>query len=526
MNWSCYLISIRINNMRYDRFKSQVLALFFIVTIVPALVVGAVWFTYTQTHTVNFLIFDFRTFVVPVILIGIIPAVLLSFLFAELLAKPVRQMRDAALEMAHGNFKNRFRKGGHGEFHEINDALDQIAGKLQQVISQHLSEMELIEAERGKLRTVLNSMSDGVFALDRAGRIILFNKAASELTGRTIEEVAGQLAEKVMPFRRNGELIMTRWLALGAGTESKVGEWKGLELYTATGESLYVDVRARVLKDDPNGIAALITFHDLTKTHQLEEMKVDFVALAAHELRTPLTEIKGYLDILHHEAKGLSKANQLFLTKSIESANQLSGLMHNLLNVSRIEHNELGYQPMPMDYLDFLATVTEEMQVHAKTQNRTVTLNLPNRLPQVVADSGALREVVVNLVQNAIAHTARKTGIITISATKKADEIETTVADNGSGIPADAIPHLFTKFYRVNEMNSATRGTGLGLYICKSIIEAHGGAIWVESEEGKGTTFSFRIPVKPVANLDTDVDNSTSSITRGAHGWIKDHSVH
>ena len=143
-----------------------------------------------------------------------------------------------------------------------------------------------------------------------------------------------------------------------------------------------------------------------------------------------------------------------------------------------------------------------------------------------MADSGALREVVVNLVQNAIAHTARKTGIITISATKKADEIETTVADNGSGIPADAIPHLFTKFYRVNEMNSATRGTGLGLYICKSIIEAHGGAIWVESEEGKGTTFSFRIPVKPVANLDTDVDNSTSSITRGAHGWIKDHSVH
>ncbi len=133
-------------------------------------------------------------------------------------------------------------------------------------------------------------------------------------------EVAGQLAEKVMPFRADGELVMDRWLAEGSGTEHKIGQWKGLELYRADGHSLFVDVEAVVLKNDPNGISALVTFHDLTKAHQLEEMKIDFVALAAHELRTPLTEIKGYLDILSTEAKGLTRDQKKFLSQAINSA--------------------------------------------------------------------------------------------------------------------------------------------------------------------------------------------------------------
>jgi signal transduction histidine kinase len=292
---------------------------------------------------------------------------------------------------------------------------------------------------------------------------------------------------------------------------------------------LYVNVEAVVLNDDPNGIAALITFHDLTKTHQLEQMKIDFVALAAHELRTPLTEIKGYLDILENEATGLTKSNRDFLKRTIASANQLNGLMHNLLNVSRIEHGELGYEPEPVDYVTFLHGIEPELQSSAVGQNRKLKLELPQKLPPVTADATALREVIVNLVQNAIAHTAPKTGTITITVVKRRNEVETVVRDNGTGIPADALPHLFTKFYRVEEMKSATRGTGLGLYICKSIIMAHGGNIWVESEEGKGSTFTFVLPFKMVAPASSREDNATNStiqITRGAHGWIKNHSVH
>jgi PAS domain S-box-containing protein len=514
--------------MRSDPFRRQVLALFFIVSVVPALVVGAVWYVYTQTSQLNFLFLDFKSFVLPVILVGLIPALVLSYAFAELLARPVRRIHRAVLDLSSGDFTPKFRESSAAEFEEIGQALDLVAARLQQTLSRDASETALIEAERSKLRTVLNSMTDGVFALDRSGRIILFNKAASELTGRSIEEVAGQLAEKVMPFRANGQLVMTRWLATHPGTTRKVGEWRGLELYDASGRSLYVDVQAMMLKSDPNGIAALVTFHDLTETRQLEEMKIDFVALAAHELRTPLTEIKGYLDILEHEAKGLTKANHEFLERGIASAARLSGLVHNLLNVSRIEHGELGFSPEAINFHDFLTDIATEMRTSAESQHRTLVAHIPAKLPTVIADNTAIREVVINLIDNAIKNTASETGKIELSAGFKSGEIEVSVKDNGAGIPEEAIPHLFTKFFRVSEMKSTTSGTGLGLYICKSILDAHGGAIWVESKLGSGSTFSFRLPLSPVAAAAHTRDNtatSTSTISRGAHGWIKDHPV-
>jgi PAS domain S-box-containing protein len=515
-------------NMKPDQFRRQLLAVFFVVSVVPALVVGAIWYVYTQTSTLNFLFLDFDSFVLPVILVGLIPAVVLSVVFAELLARPVHRIRNAALEMASGNYKTRFHSHGAGEFQEIAQALDQLATRLQQILSQTASETAVIASERGKLHSVLNSMTDGVFALDKAGRIILFNKAASELTGRSIAEVAGQLAEKVMPFRSGGELVMTRWLASQPGTEHKIGQWKGLELYRSDGASLYVDVQAVVLNDDPNGIAALVTFHDLTKTHQLEQMKVDFVALAAHELRTPITEIKGYLDILTHEAKNLSKSNREFLSRTMASANQLSGLMHNLLNVSRIEHGELGYQPEQLDYLAFTSDATSEFRLRAKEQHRHFKLVLPVNLPPLIADPTSLREVFTNLINNAIEHTTAGSGEITVTIKRHRDTIETAVSDNGTGIPSDAIPHLFTKFYRVGEMKSTTRGTGLGLYISRAIVEAHGGTIWVESEVGKGSSFIFRLPIRQVAipAESNDNNNRKHNFTRGTHGWIKNDSIH
>ncbi len=509
--------------MHPTHFKRQSLALFFIVSLIPALVVAAIWYVNSQIIETGPVTLDFHAFVLPVIFLGVIPAMLLSLVFAELLARPVRRIHAAVLELAKGHFDVHFQNRNAGEFQEIGEALDHVSAQLQQTLSEASSETEVIAAERNKLRSVLNSMTDGVFALDTAGRIILFNRAASELTGRSIESVAGQLAEKVMPFRKNGELVMTRWLATDSGAKEQVGHWRDLELYRADGDSLNVDVQAVLLPKDPNGIRALVTFHDLTAGQQLEQMKVDFVALAAHELRTPLTEIKGYLDILQHEAKGLTKANRQFLERSMTSANQLSGLVNNLLNVARIEHGELNYRPEPFDYLDFADQLGHELQARAKQQNRELKLVLPAQLPTIQADAVGLREVMVNLFENAVNYTPTGTGRITISIKRHRGDIETSVTDNGIGIPASAFPRLFTKFYRIEEMKSATRGTGLGLYICKSIIEAHGGHIWVESEPGTGSTFTFRIPISPGSQI-APASNDTN-ITRGAHGWIKDHTV-
>lgn len=396
------------------------------------------------------------------------------------------------------------------------------ATDFQEMRSQSTGETSLIVAERNKLRGVLNSMTDGVFALDRAGRIILFNRAACDLTGRKIESVAGQLAEKVMPFRSNGELVMTRWLADHPGTEKRIGEWKGLELYREDGTSLFVDVQAVVLEADPNGISALVTFHDLTKTRDLEEMKVDFVSLAAHELRTPLTEVRGYLDIMEHEPLGLRKEGRKLLDQAVTSAARLSALVNNLLNVARIEHGELTIRKESQDLKTLLARLEQELRRRAEVQRRTLIIDIPDGLPPVSADTIGLGEVLTNLVANAITHTSQDGGTITISAHKRGNEVEMVVTDNGKGIPHDAQRNLFTKFYRVEGLKT-THGTGLGLFICRAIIEAHGGHIWVESEEGKGASFGFTLPISAqIAQEGGEGDNNGSTnITEQGHGWIK-----
>lgn len=506
------------------KYKRQTLALFFIVSLVPALLVAAIWYWLSQINSAAVLELDFSHLVLPVFLVGVLPAIVLSFIFAELLSRPVRDIHHAIMELAAGNLVPQPLSSNHGEFKEINSALKQVSLHMQDIISTSASETALIEAERNKLRGVLNSMSDGVFALDHDGRIILFNKAATELTGRAITEVAGQLAEKVMPFRQNGELVMTRWLATHSGTPDKLGQWRNLELYHSDGSSLFVNVDAIKLQSDPNGISALITFHDLTRDHQLEEMKVDFVALAAHELRTPLTEIKGYLDILQHESKGLRKSDSDLLARSIASAAELSGLLNNLLNVARIEHGELNYNPEIIDYKAYLEALGPDFEAQLARKGLTLAIKLPARLPAMKADTVGLHEILRNLLSNAGNHTPAG-GSVTIKVKAEHNFIETTVADNGSGIPANAAGRLFTKFYRVNEFKSTSRGTGLGLFICRSIVEAHGGHIWVDSVEGKGSTFGFTLPVSKIAPSDKTDDNKIN-ITRGTHGWIKEHSIH
>lgn len=506
-------------------YKNQTLGLFFIVSLVPALFVGAIWYGYTQSTHSDAIYLSFHSIVLPVMALGILPAIALSFAFAELLHRPVRRLQEAAHEISKGNPSPAiFTQLEEGEFGEIAAVFHHMSLKLEQTLSQAESETALIEAERNKLRSVLNSMSDGVFALDKSGRVILFNKAAIRLTGRKIENVAGQLAEKVMPFRTKGELVMTRWLADQRGEGQQTGQWKGLELYRADGTSLFVDVQATVLHDDPNGIRTLVTFHDLTKGHQLEEMKIDFIALAAHELRTPVTEVRGALDILTADSISLPADDIKWLHRASQSAEELNRLINNLLGVSRIEHDNISLHIANVDYKQYLAEIAVEIARRAETADRTFSLSLPSRLPKLPLDRDAIKEVLTNLVNNALIHTPSKTHIeLTVSRDK--DTISTSLSDNGPGIPTATIPNLFTKFYRGGEMKSTTRGTGLGLYISRTIVEAHGGTIGVTSRLGEGSNFTFTLPIKSPVAPSRDAEDNNNNITRGAHGWIKTNTI-
>ena len=505
--------------MKHSQFKRHTFALFFVAALLPSLIVGTAWYSSSQLVDGGL----GTTAVIVMMVFGLSTAIIFSFIFASLLSRPVRRIHQAALELAGQKRAGAPTIPPQGELAETITALKQAGEHLEEKMNETSSELSVIEAERNKLRSVLNSMTDGVFALDADGRIILFNHAASTLTGRSVGAVAGQLAEKVMPFRRNGELVMTRWMASQLGTDNKRGEWKGLELYRADGTSLFVDVQATVLNDDPNGIRALVTFHDLTNEHKLEEMKVDFVALAAHELRTPITEIRGYLDIMQHEPIGLRSEGRQLVDHTVSSVAQLSGLINNILGVSRIEHGEMNYQPELLNWHDFLKEIEPQLVERARQSDRKLTFKISSKLPLVMADPIGMKEVMMNLVGNAIAHTEPGTGKIQVSSTLHDHEIETSVLDNGTGIPSEAVQHLFTKFFRYEGLKS-TRGTGLGLYICKSIVEEHGGYIWVETKLGHGANFSFRLPTKTKLAGQRQTSD-TSNVTRGIHGWIKNSSL-
>lgn len=239
------------------------------------------------------------------------------------------------------------------------------------------------------------------------------------------------------------------------------------------------------------------TRHDIIRDSNLEKMKVEFVSMAAHELRTPLTSIRGYLAVFMEENKDkFDNTQKMFLHRINIAVQQLMGLTENLLNASRIERGVFSISTETVDWASNVAEVVDEFSDQARDKKIELVFTKPqNQSYFVKADKIRINEVLSNLLSNALSYT-KKGGKISVEIEQKDQEVITSVKDTGVGIPKSALPHLFTKFFRAN--GSATqgiKGTGLGLYISKAIVERHGGRIWVESEAGKGSTFSFSLPV-------------------------------
>jgi signal transduction histidine kinase len=272
-----------------------------------------------------------------------------------------------------------------------------------------------------------------------------------------------------------------------------------LRLMSKQKRDRYVKLSATTLGEESKSqLGWIFTFHDVTDERELERMKLDFVSMAAHELRTPLTAIRGYLSLLGEEMEQkLTGDERMFLTRSVIGANQLSSLIENLLNVSRIERGALKLDVAPISINRLLVGVIDS--VAKMGSEKHIAIDFAPLKPEkqlVMADHFRLAEVVTNLLTNAISYSPTKTTItITVNALAAERMMRIAVKDEGEGIPEEAMSHLFTKFYRVSsKLSQGSKGTGLGLFIAKSIVEAHHGKIWVESTAGEGSTFSFTVP--------------------------------
>ena len=355
-------------------------------------------------------------------------------------------------------------------------------------------------ADKDKFEVVLSGISDAIIAVDIDQKILIFNSAAQNLTGYTIDEVMNHHIGKVIRvFDRDQELLPFDYCPIKSNdSEGTVFTKKDLKIVGKNKEFFANLVVGKIKEGAKINLGCILALHDTTEEKRLEEMKLDFVSMAAHELRTPLTSLKGYLSILIKDNKDILKPDEAtFLARADISAQQLGALVDNLLNVSRIENHRLTINIEPFDMRQLIQQSVEQIMERAKDKKITLEFKKDDSpLPKVLIDKLRMGEVLNNLVSNAIAYT-QQGGRVTIWTERKDDLVVSHVQDTGEGIPKESLPHLFTKFFRISgKLEQTTKGTGLGLYISKEIIKMHRGEIWVESELGKGSTFSFSLPTE------------------------------
>ncbi len=302
--------------------------------------------------------------------------------------------------------------------------------------------------------------------------------------------------------------------------------WQRVHVRLPDSELRQCDIAAYYNRDNPSGSEYIVTLFDHTKQYDQDDKDISFIALAVHELRTPLTMLRGYIEVFQEELEGkLDPELAGFMQKMIVSAQQLGAFFNNILNVARVEQNQLVLKLNQDNWQEILSAACQELNLRATVHNRKLSLNIASDLPPVAVDKVSIIEVINNLIDNAIKY-SEDGGTITIdSRLNKEGYIQTTVMDHGTGIPIGVIPNLFDKFYRNHRTSNQVGGTGLGLYICKSIVSAHGGEIWVQSHEGEGSTFGFTI--LPASKLAAELKaGNNDGIVRNAHGWIKNHSLY
>lgn len=357
---------------------------------------------------------------------------------------------------------------------------------------------QFLDLEKAKFESIINSIADGIIALDFDNKIIFMNSRASRLTGYQPTEFQNQPFDQLIHVK-NQDGIEVNIDRLCTQNPNSLTSQTILNVNGKNTTIANVSITCSHSNPQlPSNIKCTLILHDATREKSLQGLQIDFVSMASHELRTPITSILGYINIYIDEYKNrLTKDQKEFLDRVLVSAQQLATLVDNLLNVSKVERNALSINARTVDWTRTLTRAVDENRLQAAQKNIILSLQLPpTLLPKILADPIRIAEVINNLIGNAINYTPSG-GKITVGAETKNDEVITFVKDTGVGIPKEALSHLFTKFYRGQQaldISSNSKGSGLGLFLSKSIIDLHHGRIWVESEVTQGSTFFFSLP--------------------------------
>ena len=416
----------------------------------------------------------------------------LAFFLANRIVEPLRQLTASTAKIAGGDLDARVTISSRDEVGLLAAEYNRMATRIRQLRS---SDMGKLLVAQQTTEAAIDSLYDPVIVTDGQGCVTKLNPAAEEIFGSENENAGKHVGELARDARIAGavaEALESQRPVAGEGMSSVLP-------LAVDGSERAFRLRTTPMRDNGHRLLGAVTIlEDITHLREIDRIKSDFIATASHELRTPLTSVQMGVHLLLEGTLGeLNDGQNEVLQACRQDCERLDKLMRDLLDLSRIEAGESQPQLALVRARDLIASVVEELRPQVETKGLELRVELSLDCQYLDVDRTQIERVITNLVSNAIRHT--KHGQIKISAEQRDNHIGVSVSDTGSGIPTDYLPHIFDKFVQVPD--APTGGAGLGLTISKSIVEVHGGQISVQSQPGRGTTFTFTLPaITPDSN--------------------------
>jgi two-component system phosphate regulon sensor histidine kinase PhoR len=394
------------------------------------------------------------------------------------ISRPLVHIAQLVKGIGRGQYPRKVLTPADDEIGDLRKAMNEMSEGIK-------SQMDGITSSQSRFEAVLLSMFDGVMVLNREGIIILMNGTLRDLLDINGNPVGRRPLEVI---RNAGVQELAQSVFHGTrGVESR-------EISVLLPEEKSLEVHATPILRGGQVDGAVLVFHDITRLRKLENIRRDFVANVSHELRTPITSIKGYAETLLDGALDDKKYAREFLQIINADSDRLRQLVDDLLDLSKIESGKMKLNMVPCDVGILADSIVAALDKQAAQGSVSITKEIPPGLAKVMADEAAVTQVILNILDNGIKYN-KEGGHVRISAHEKGAFVQVDIADTGIGLSREDIPRIFERFYRVDKARSRQLGgTGLGLSIAKHIIQTHHGEIFVQSELGRGSTFSFTLP--------------------------------
>ncbi|WP_077621190.1 two-component system histidine kinase PnpS [Sediminibacillus massiliensis] len=393
--------------------------------------------------------------------------------------KPVQSSAMVADELVKGNYKARTYVSYFGEAGRLSNSINKLASSLQEITLQE-------KMQENQLGTVIDNMESGLMLVDEKGYVHMVNRKFMDIFGGKFKDYVGFLYYDVLEEEKIHQAVQEAFLYEEKVKDSFINN-HGIQRRFVEIVGAPIFNEKQVLK------GAVIVFHDITELKKLEEMRKDFVANVSHELKTPITSIRGFAETLLDGAMDDPEARTQFLNIIYKESARLQALVHDLLELSKLEKEELQLYRGKVHLNRIINDVVPLISQQAEKKNILFEKDIKANI-EFIGDMDRVKQILINLLNNAVNYTPEG-GVVRLKANEDENTIYLEISDTGIGIPDKDKTRVFERFYRVDPARSRnTGGTGLGLAIVKHIVETHHGEIEMESEVDKGTTFLIKLP--------------------------------